>query len=76
MLEDPEERPTMANIVLMLDSNAVTLPTPNPPAFFVHSRTDPIMPKELQFDQSITKSILTSTMRCQIAKWILDKLDC
>lgn len=54
--EDPADRPTMASIVLMLDSHTVSLPTPKQPAFFLHSGTDPNMPKELQFDQSITKS--------------------
>ncbi|KAK7308810.1 hypothetical protein RJT34_05059 [Clitoria ternatea] len=55
--EDLEDRPTMATIVLMLDSNTVTLPTPKRPAFFIHSGTDPSMPRELQFDQTITKSV-------------------
>ncbi|KAK8471858.1 hypothetical protein PHAVU_002G049500 [Phaseolus vulgaris] len=55
--EDPEDRPTMATIVLMLDSNTVTLPTPKRPAFFIHSGTDATMPKGQQFDQSITKSL-------------------
>lgn len=55
--EDPADRPTMATIVLMLDSNTVTLPTPTQPAFFVHSGTDPNMPKELPFDQSIPMSV-------------------
>ncbi|KAF7840696.1 cysteine-rich receptor-like protein kinase 10 [Senna tora] len=47
--EDPEERPTMASIVLMLDSYSVTLPTPTQPAFFSN------MPKDFQFDQSASK---------------------
>ncbi|GLT30977.1 hypothetical protein SLA2020_057470 [Shorea laevis] len=49
--EDPAERPTMATIVLMLNSySSVTLPLPNEPAFFPHSRTEPI--KLFESDQS------------------------
>lgn len=39
--ENPADRPTMASIVLMLDSYSVTLPTPKQPAFCIHSGTDP-----------------------------------
>ncbi|KAL2349525.1 hypothetical protein Fmac_003525 [Flemingia macrophylla] len=66
--EDPDDRPTMATIVLMLDSNTVTLPTPKRPAFFVHSGTDANMPKELQFDQSIAKSIPMSVNEMSISE--------
>lgn len=54
--EDPEERPTMASIVIMLDSYTVTLPVPNQPAFVPQSGTDQNMPR-LQFSQSTTNSI-------------------
>ncbi|KAF9618012.1 hypothetical protein IFM89_039409 [Coptis chinensis] len=37
--EDVARRPTMASIVLMLNSYSVTIPLPNEPAFFV-SRSD------------------------------------
>ncbi|KAK7308139.1 hypothetical protein VNO77_41736 [Canavalia gladiata] len=66
--EDPIDRPTMATIVLMLDSNTVTLPTPKRPAFFIHSGTDPNMPKELQIDQSITKSIPMSMNEMSVSE--------
>ncbi|XP_019452496.1 PREDICTED: putative receptor-like protein kinase At4g00960 [Lupinus angustifolius] len=33
------ERPTMASVVLMLNSNSVALPVPSEPAFFVGTRT-------------------------------------
>ncbi|XP_020216964.1 cysteine-rich receptor-like protein kinase 10 [Cajanus cajan] len=66
--EDPDDRPTMATIVLMLDSNTVTLPTPKRPAFFVHSGTDTNMPKMLQFDQSTTKSIPMSVNEMSISE--------
>ncbi|XLR45146.1 hypothetical protein S83_029806 [Arachis hypogaea] len=52
--EDPADRPTMATIMLMLDSYSVTLPVPNQPAFVVHSGTDSNMPKELQFSGATT----------------------
>ncbi|GKV19310.1 hypothetical protein SLEP1_g29591 [Rubroshorea leprosula] len=51
--EDPAERPTMATIVLMLNSYSVTLPLPNEPAFFLHSGTESI--KVLESDQSTSK---------------------
>ncbi|KAK6917371.1 Serine-threonine/tyrosine-protein kinase, catalytic domain [Dillenia turbinata] len=38
--EDPADRPTMASVVLMLDSFAVTLPLPNQPALFHRSKTE------------------------------------
>ncbi|RDY12708.1 Cysteine-rich receptor-like protein kinase 10, partial [Mucuna pruriens] len=66
--EDPAVRPTMATIVLMLDSNTVTLPTPTRPAFFVYSGTDPSMPKDLQFEQSITKSTPMSVNEMSISE--------
>ena len=31
--EDPSDRPTMSNVVTMLDSETVTVPTPKQPAF-------------------------------------------
>jgi hypothetical protein len=31
--EDPNERPTMSNVVTMLDGEAATVPTPKQPAF-------------------------------------------
>ena len=31
--EDPHDRPTMSNVVTMLDSEATTVPTPKQPAF-------------------------------------------
>ncbi|KAK7269970.1 hypothetical protein RIF29_22797 [Crotalaria pallida] len=66
--EDPVERPTMATIVLMLESNTVTLPVPNEPAFFLHSGTDANMPKELQFSQSATVSIPQSVNEMSISE--------
>ncbi|KAF7840694.1 cysteine-rich receptor-like protein kinase 10 [Senna tora] len=68
--EDPAERPTMASIVLMLDSYSVTLPTPTQPAFFIQSRTDSSMPKDFLFDQSATKSPPMSVNEMSISDMI------
>ncbi|KAJ0744350.1 putative protein kinase RLK-Pelle-DLSV family [Helianthus annuus] len=40
--ENAVDRPTMASIVLMLNSFTITLPVPSEPAFFMHSKTDEI----------------------------------
>ncbi|KAL3522071.1 hypothetical protein ACH5RR_014905 [Cinchona calisaya] len=53
--EDVEQRPTMASVVLMLNSYSITLPTPNPPAFFGRSRTQSL-PKELPESDKSTSS--------------------
>ncbi|KAJ0082278.1 hypothetical protein Patl1_11007 [Pistacia atlantica] len=56
--EDPTDRPTMATIVIMLDSYSVTLPTAQQPAFFLASRTEASMAaKDFEFDQSKSKSM-------------------
>ncbi|CAI8604767.1 unnamed protein product [Vicia faba] len=49
--EDPDDRPTMATIVLMLDSHTVTLPVAKQPAFFLQSGAGPHMPT-IQISQS------------------------
>lgn len=64
--EDPADRPTMASIVLMLNSYSVTLPAPKQPAFFLHSGTDPNMPK--QFGQSTTRSYAPSVNEVSISE--------
>ncbi|KAI6697953.1 hypothetical protein NL676_018072, partial [Syzygium grande] len=38
--EDPANRPTMANIVLTLSSQTLSLPVPREPAFFLRSWTE------------------------------------
>ncbi|XP_031250177.1 cysteine-rich receptor-like protein kinase 10 isoform X2 [Pistacia vera] len=54
--EDPADRPTMAAIVIMLNSHSITLPVPEKPAFFVGSRMEASMAtKEFDFDQSKSK---------------------
>ncbi|XP_042520781.1 cysteine-rich receptor-like protein kinase 10 [Macadamia integrifolia] len=52
--EDVADRPTMANIVLMLNRLKVTLPLPSEPAFFLRSRM------ESKSDQSKSRSTAIS----------------
>ena len=66
--EDPADRPTMATIILMLDSNTVTLPAPKQPAFLAHSETDANMPRDLMFGQSTSKSITASVNEMSVSE--------
>ena len=68
MQEDAADRPTMATILVMLDSHSVTLPVPNQPAFFVHSGIDSNMLKELQFAQSTSNSVQKSVNEMSISE--------
>ena len=68
--EDPAERPTMATIVLMLNSYSVTLPLPNEPVFFLHSRTERV--KVLDSDQSTSHS---QSMQYSINEASITELD-
>lgn len=55
--EDPADRPTMATILLMLNSYSVSLPSPGQPAFFVPSGMDSNGGMKMMYsDQSATKS--------------------
>ena len=52
--ENPAKRPTMATIVLMLNSYSVSLPVPQRPALFNRYRTQSRTPtNDHQFDQSM-----------------------
>lgn len=42
--DDPTARPTMASIILMLNSYSVTLTSPQQPASYLYSRTEQSMP--------------------------------
>ncbi|KAK2974802.1 hypothetical protein RJ640_005586 [Escallonia rubra] len=42
--ENVASRPTMASVVLMLNSFSITLALPSEPAFFMHSSIDPELP--------------------------------
>ncbi|KAK3188246.1 hypothetical protein Dsin_027807 [Dipteronia sinensis] len=54
--EDPATRPTMATVVLMLDSYSVTLPLPQQPAFFYGTRTDLSNQITIETDSNQSKS--------------------
>ncbi|KAI4298632.1 hypothetical protein L6164_032167 [Bauhinia variegata] len=55
--EDPARRPTMQQIVLLLNSYSISLATPERPPSYLHSQTQPSFPtKGLDFDKSTTKS--------------------
>ncbi|PWA73723.1 Zinc finger, RING/FYVE/PHD-type [Artemisia annua] len=54
--EKVNDRPTMASVVLMLNSFAVTLPVPSEPAFFLHSNTDPEIPLLSEYSSSTSSS--------------------
>ena len=67
--ESPAERPTMPSIVLMLNSYSLSLPSPQRPAFFLHSRTETSMPiKELGSDQSTSNGIPSSVNEASITE--------
>ncbi|KAM3749448.1 hypothetical protein ACB098_05G185900 [Castanea mollissima] len=59
--ENATDRPTMASIVLMLNSNSITLSVPSRPAFFIHSNVD----SDSQSGQSI---LLASTNDASITE--------
>nr|XP_043624450.1 putative receptor-like protein kinase At4g00960 [Erigeron canadensis] len=54
--ENVNDRPTMASVVLMLNSLSITLPMPSEPAFFMHSNIDPEMPLFREYSSSTESS--------------------
>ncbi|KAL9456258.1 hypothetical protein AB3S75_005475 [Citrus x aurantiifolia] len=68
--EDLAERPSMATIVLMLNSYSVTLPSPQQPAFFIGSRTErSLHTKDFEFsDKSTNKSMPWSVDEASITE--------
>ena len=55
--KDPADRPTMASIVLTLNSQSVNLPSPQQPAFFLRN-IDPNLPRMyMESDQSTGMSM-------------------
>ncbi|KAB1202744.1 Cysteine-rich receptor-like protein kinase 10, partial [Morella rubra] len=53
--ENVADRPTMASIVLMLNSYSTTLPTPSTPAFFLHSKMGPKSPSQWEDSIGVTE---------------------
>uniref|UniRef100_A0A2N9FB76 Cysteine-rich receptor-like protein kinase n=1 Tax=Fagus sylvatica TaxID=28930 RepID=A0A2N9FB76_FAGSY len=68
--DDPIDRPTMASIVLILNSYSMTLSSPKQPAYFLRSRTEEIMPlKESELsDKSTSKSMPGSVNEASITE--------
>ncbi|KAD7117319.1 hypothetical protein E3N88_04587 [Mikania micrantha] len=54
--ENVVARPTMASVVLMLNSFSITLPVPTEPAFFMRSNIDPEMPLLQEYTSSTGSS--------------------
>ncbi|KAL2926422.1 Cysteine-rich receptor-like protein kinase 25 [Bienertia sinuspersici] len=55
--ESTEARPTMATVVLTLDSKTLTLPVPQQPAFFTKTKVEPCLAKVQGTDQSSSMSV-------------------
>ncbi|CAL5410938.1 unnamed protein product [Camellia sinensis] len=65
--EDPKSRPSVATVILMLNSYSITLSDPQQPAFFAHSKPEST-PKSLDLDQSANKSISWSVNEVSITE--------
>nr|GMD91809.1 cysteine-rich receptor-like protein kinase 25 [Ipomoea batatas] len=63
--EDIEERPTMANVVLMLNSHSITRSSPGEPGFFFRGRSEP---NGTESDQSRSKSLPFSVNEVTISE--------
>ncbi|CAN6552851.1 unnamed protein product [Malus baccata var. baccata] len=68
--EDPDKRPKMQKIVLMLSSHSLSMPSPEGPAFFMPSRTDPNMPSMTcsSSDQPASNSLSLSVNEASITE--------
>ncbi|GAB4826706.1 hypothetical protein Ancab_039995 [Ancistrocladus abbreviatus] len=51
--DDPDERPTMASIVLMLNSQSTTMPVPRQPTYFSRGRTN----RSLNFSDQLASKL-------------------
>ena len=54
--ENVVNRPTMASVVLMLNSYSITLPIPSEPAFFMNSGTESNICLQWEHDSRLTES--------------------
>jgi hypothetical protein len=73
--EDPANRPTMATVVLMLDSYSVSLQLPQQPAFLLRSRATRKTPtKELQDDSSTSQMCHGQLMKHRSLSYTLDSV--
>ncbi|KAK6264884.1 hypothetical protein SCA6_020318 [Theobroma cacao] len=54
--ENVANRPTMATVVLMLNSISISLPLPSQPAFFMHSNIDSDMSSSWDYNSRVSES--------------------
>ena len=54
--ENIAHRPTMASVVLMLNSYSITLPIPSEPAFFMNNSTESNICLQWEHDSSVVES--------------------
>ncbi|GMY37058.1 cysteine-rich receptor-like protein kinase 10 [Fagus crenata] len=67
--DDPLDRPTMASIVVMLNSYSTTLSSPRQPAYFLRSREENMLLKESESsDKSTSKSMPLSVNEASITE--------
>ncbi|XP_058197635.1 cysteine-rich receptor-like protein kinase 10 isoform X1 [Rhododendron vialii] len=66
--DDPDARPSMATVVLMLNSYSATLSIPQEPAFFVQSKRGANTLQGLESDQSTSKSMPFSVNEASITE--------
>ncbi|KAF7121194.1 hypothetical protein RHSIM_Rhsim13G0159900 [Rhododendron simsii] len=66
--DDPDARPSMATVVLMLNSYSATLSIPQEPAFFVQTKTGANTLQGLESDQSTSKSMPWSVNEASITE--------
>ncbi|KAK2644353.1 hypothetical protein Ddye_019548 [Dipteronia dyeriana] len=55
--ENVANQPTMASVVLMLNSYSISLPLPTKPAFFMHTTTEMDNPESTMSNQSKSRSV-------------------
>lgn len=67
--ESTDERPTMATVVLTLDSNSVTLPIPQQPAFSTKTEADISVANVKGTDRSSSKSATWSLNDASITEF-------
>uniref|UniRef100_A0A2N9EZC3 Protein kinase domain-containing protein n=1 Tax=Fagus sylvatica TaxID=28930 RepID=A0A2N9EZC3_FAGSY len=67
--DNPVDRPTMASIVLVLNSYSMTLASPRQPAYFLRSREENMLLKESESsDKSTSKSMPSSVNEASITE--------
>ncbi|PQQ09727.1 cysteine-rich receptor-like protein kinase 10 [Prunus yedoensis var. nudiflora] len=54
--ENVADRPSMASVILMLNSYSLTLPVPSQPAFYLHSSIGMDMPLQSEYNSGATRS--------------------